>query len=132
MNTSANESYILDLDPCDAPTALCDTWSLDCMTVESFNQAMCEFAAEKRERDGGYAKLRGIFAWVDASGEECTLTFRIDVDQHMSEGRSLEIRFTRSARFYGTDRGAEYARANGNDPAEMIEVYNSAAVAAAA
>lgn len=120
---------ILDLDSCDASIALCDEYAGKTLTVAEFDRAMRRFAAEKNPA-GGYAKLRGTFAWTDADGEENTIGFRIDVDFNMSEGATLAQRMMRAAKFWATDRAVELCRGDADEAAEQAAAYRSAAVAA--
>lgn len=74
---------------------------------------------------------RGKFLF-ELDGEETSLEFRIDVDYHMCEGRSLSIRFARNAEFYGTDRGRELAAAHKDQAPDLVRFYQAASEAAAA
>lgn len=121
---------IVDLDPCDASNELCERYAVADMTVAEFNAAMREFAAEKLRTDGGYAKLRGTLLF-QVDGVEKSLGFRIDVDRNMSEGATISERMAKSAAFYRTDRGVEYARACKQDATEAAELYEQAARATA-
>lgn len=127
--TTRPAAYILDLDPCDGPSDLCKKWAVSDMTVAEFDQCMREFAASKSP-SGGYAKLRGTFAFVDDQGEEQELKFRIDVDHAMSEGKSLAEVWERRAEFYGTERGREYAVACDAEADELVTYYRAASKAA--
>lgn len=123
-----NDAVIVDLDCCDASGLLCEKWSLDNLTVTEFNQAMTEFAAE-RNPSGGYAKLRGTLLFTDATGEERSIEFRIDVDYRMSEGHTLSERFAKAARYWTTDKGREFAIASNDDATELHALYAAASEA---
>lgn len=123
-STFALIPVIRDLDCSDCSTKLAKLFNGRDLSVEEFDAAMLRFAAEKRRTGGGYAKLRGVFAF----GEH-TIEFRIDVDALLKEGRTLAKVWRNRAIHCASERGASYLRACKQDPEEAAALYKEAAFA---